>query len=218
MVSNVATTSPHAAGMATGEASSNSVLLDAAITINGSATRAAARTGGSTAFDPRPACHFENGPWVLPLPPGLPNPEGELVHPIGFGDGRRGSLDANERPGRRVDPLQPEPEPLPIPSLDELRAGAETIEQKVHVLQGRLEVIRSAVRRGDVDRSAAAFGDARHAFRDLVRLANRLQINIGDGDPTSPESLAKARIGAAVTDAYQLANQIEDAMPGDAHV
>lgn len=96
-----------------------------------------------------------------------------------------------------------------------LAARADTLFAR---LVKQRDIIRDAVAFGDTAGAAKAFGRAAQLFREIVAIGNDAQIDTSSSEDSAALTDAKRRIGENVKYAYEWANLIEDAMPGDQHI
>jgi hypothetical protein len=93
---------------------------------------------------------------------------------------------------------------------------AATVEQRYDSFVKQLDKIRRAVESGDQGAQLQAFGRARSLFASIVSLGNEARIDMSTDN--KHDDRVRGAIGDTVVNAYKIANAIEDAMPGNAHV
>lgn len=125
---------------------------------------------------------------------------------------------ARARPGRGAAELTP-PEDKPLSQHDkQVTKMADRADRLFAQLVQQRDIIRNAIEFGDTGAAAQAFGRARELFREIVAIGNEAQINMSSSEDSDALTEAKSRISHRVTYAYEWANLIEEAMPGDQHI
>lgn len=123
------------------------------------------------------------------------------------------------RPGARPDgPGRPDMTAPPLVSDDDVVKLAGRADKLFAELVQQRDIIRDAVAFGDTASAAKAFGRAAELFREIVAIGDDARIDMSSSEDGAARTAAKRRIGDDVTNAYEWANLIEAAMPGDQHL